>query len=39
LEGKAEGATFVVFIPPDVFRAPGRVDVLHANNFSRNWGR
>ncbi len=39
LEGKAKGATFVVFISPDVFRAPGRVDVLHGNNFSRNWGR
>ena len=38
-EGKAERATFVVLIPLDVFRAPGGVDVLHGDNFSRNWGR
>lgn len=39
LEGKAKGATFVVLVPPDVFRAPGGVDVLHGDNFSRNWVR
>ena len=39
IEGKAEGATFVVLVPPDVFRAPGGIDVLHGDNFSRNWVR
>jgi len=35
-EGKAKRATFVAFIPSDVFRPPGGVDVLHGDNFSRN---
>lgn len=35
IEGEAESAIFVVLIPPDIFRPPGGVDVLHGDNFSR----
>jgi len=38
-EGKAERTTFVVLIPLNVCGAPAGVDVLHGDNFSRNWGR